>query len=274
MDKITYKSIKKIPEVNAYIEQGNRVLGILGYTEHSRGHAVKVAETAGDILEKLGYNEHTVELAQIAGYMHDMGNCVNRVDHAHSSALMAFQVLREWKVPDEDIAAIVSAIGQHDEKTGTAVDAVSAALILADKTDVRRNRVRNPIKETFDIHDRVNYAAVASSLQVNVEKKDGYELEMDLPGFKKDEITAELKDGYMTISAAKGLDQDEQEKDTGRYLRRERYAGACQRTFYVGEDVTEEDIKAEFKHGILKLFIPKKEAKPAEPEKKFISIEG
>ena len=171
LDKITYKSIKKIPEVNAYIEQGNRVLGILGYTEHSRGHAVKVAETAGDILEKLGYNEHTVELAQIAGYMHDMGNCVNRVDHAHSSALMAFQLLREWKVPDEDIAAIVSAIGQHDEKTGTAVDAVSAALILADKTDVRRNRVRNPIKETFDIHDRVNYAAVASSLQVNVEKK-------------------------------------------------------------------------------------------------------
>ena len=116
MDKITYKSIKKIPEVNAYIEQGNRVLGILGYTEHSRGHAVKVAETAGDILEKLGYNEHTVELAQIAGYMHDMGNCVNRVDHAHSSALMAFQLLREWKFPDEDIAAIVSAIGQHDEQ--------------------------------------------------------------------------------------------------------------------------------------------------------------
>ena len=113
-----------MPEVNAYIEQGNRVLGILGYTEHSRGHAVKVAETAGEILEKLGYNEHTVELAQIAGYMHDMGNCVNRVDHAHSSALMAFQLLREWKFPDEDIAAIVSAIGQHDEQTGTAVDAV------------------------------------------------------------------------------------------------------------------------------------------------------
>lgn len=100
-----------------------------------------------------------------------MGNCVNRVDHAHSSALMAFQLLQEWKFPDEDIAAIVSAIGQHDEQTGTAVDAVSAALILADKTDVRRNRVRNPIKENFDMHDRVNYAAVASSLQVNVEKK-------------------------------------------------------------------------------------------------------
>ena len=106
------------------------------------------------------------------------------------------------------------------------------------------------------------------------ETENSFEVDMDLPGFKKDEITAELKDGYMTISAAKGLDQDEQEKDTGRYLRRERYAGACQRTFYVGEDVTEEDIKAEFKHGILKLFIPKKEAKPVEPEKKFISIEG
>ena len=169
-----------MPEVNAYIEQGNRVLGILGYTEHSRGHAVKVAETAGDILEKLGYNEHTVELAKIAGYMHDMGNCVNRVDHAHSSALMAFQLLREWKVPDEDIAAIVSAIGQHDEQTGTAVDAVSAALILADKTDVRRNRVQNPVPATFDIHDRVNYAALSTKLTIQKEKKViQMELELD-----------------------------------------------------------------------------------------------
>ena len=152
-----------MPEVNAYIEQGNRVLGALGFTEHSRGHAVKVAETAGNILEKLGYNQHTIELSRIAGYMHDMGNCVNRVDHAHSSAIMAFQILRDLKAPD--------AIGQHDEATGMAVDAVSAALILADKTDVRRNRVRNTIKESFDKHDRVNYAAVASSLHVNVEKQ-------------------------------------------------------------------------------------------------------
>ena len=150
-----------MPEVNAYIEQGNRVLGALGFTEHSRGHAVKVAETAGNILEKLGYNQHTIELARIAGYMHDMGNCVNRVDHAHSSAIMAFQILRDLKAPDEDIAVIVSAIGQHDEATGMAVDAVSAALILADNT----------IKESFDKHDRVNYAAVASSLHVNVEKQ-------------------------------------------------------------------------------------------------------
>ena len=106
------------------------------------------------------------------------------------------------------------------------------------------------------------------------EKKDGYELEMDLPGFKKDEITAELKDGYMTISAAKGLDEDEKDKKSGKYIRRERYTGSCQRSLYVGEDVTEEDIKAEFKHGILKLFIPKKEAKPAVEQKKYVSIEG
>ena len=106
------------------------------------------------------------------------------------------------------------------------------------------------------------------------ELEGGYELEMDLPGFTKDEITAELKDGYLTVSATKGLDKDEQEKETGKYIRRERYAGACQRSFYVGEDVTEQDIKAEFKHGMLKLFVPKKEAKPAVETKKYVTIEG
>ena len=106
------------------------------------------------------------------------------------------------------------------------------------------------------------------------ELEGGYELEMDLPGFTKDEITAELKDGYLTISASKGLDKDEQEKETGKYIRRERYAGACQCSFYVGEDITEQDIKAEFKHGILKLFVPKKEAKPAVETKKYVTIEG
>ena len=106
------------------------------------------------------------------------------------------------------------------------------------------------------------------------EKEDGYELEMDLPGFTKDEITAELKDGYLTISASKGLDKDEQEKETGKYIRRERYAGACQRSFYVGEDITEQDIKAEFKHGILKLFVPKKEAQQKVENKKYVAIEG
>lgn len=106
------------------------------------------------------------------------------------------------------------------------------------------------------------------------EQKDGYEVEIDLPGFKKEEIQAELKEGYLTISAAKQLNQEEQEKETGKYIRRERYTGSCQRSFYVGEDITQEDIKAEFKHGILKLFVPKKEAKPAVEESKFISIEG
>ena len=106
------------------------------------------------------------------------------------------------------------------------------------------------------------------------EQEDGYELEMDLPGFTNDEITAELKDGYLTISASKGLDKDEQEKETGKYIRRERYAGACQRSFYVGEDITEQDIKAEFKHGILKLFVPKKEAQPKVENKKYVAIEG
>ena len=106
------------------------------------------------------------------------------------------------------------------------------------------------------------------------EHDDGYTLEMDLPGFKKDEIKVELNNGYMTISAAKGLDEDEKDKKSGKYIRRERYTGSCQRSFYVGEDVTEEDIKAEFKHGILKLFVPKKEAKPAVEQKKYVSIEG
>ena len=106
------------------------------------------------------------------------------------------------------------------------------------------------------------------------ELEGGSELEIDLPGFTKEEVTAELKDGYLTISAAKGLDKDEQEKETGKYIRRERYAGACQRSFYVGEDVTEQDIKAEFKHGMLKLFVPKKEAKPAVETKKYVTIEG
>ena len=106
------------------------------------------------------------------------------------------------------------------------------------------------------------------------ELESGYELEIDLPGFTKEEVTAELKDGYLTISAAKGLDKDEQEKETGKYIRRERYAGACQRSFYVGEDITEQDIKAEFKHGMLKLFVPKKEAKPAVETKKYVTIEG
>ncbi|MBS6396313.1 MAG: HD domain-containing protein [Clostridiales bacterium] len=171
MDKITYKKVKNMPEVNVYIEKGNHVLGVMGFTEHSQKHAAKVAETAGKILKSLGYDAHTIELAKIAGYLHDMGNSINRTDHAHTGALMAFQMLKEWGVPAEDIAVIIGAIGQHDESSGSAVDPVSAALILADKTDVRRNRVRNRIKSSFDKHDQVNYAAVSSSLLVDAQKK-------------------------------------------------------------------------------------------------------
>ena len=151
-EKITYKMVKESKEVNAFLEKGNESLGVLGYTEHSR-------------------NPHLVELAKIAGYMHDIGNCVNRHDHPHSGAIMAFTLLNRWNVDPLDTAVIVSAIGQHDERTGTAVDPVSAALILADKTDVRRNRVRNQVKETFDKHDRVNYAALSSKLIINAEDK-------------------------------------------------------------------------------------------------------
>ena len=170
-EKITYKMVKESKEVNAFLEKGNESLGVLGYTEHSRKHAAKVAETSARILETLGYDPHLVELAKIAGYMHDIGNCVNRHDHPHSGAIMAFTLLNRWNVDPLDTAVIVSAIGQHDERTGTAVDPVSAALILADKTDVRRNRVRNQVKETFDKHDRVNYAALSSKHIINAEDK-------------------------------------------------------------------------------------------------------
>ena len=171
MEQVTFKDIKKSKEVNAYIYKGNSTLGVLGYTDHSAEHAVKVSSMAGKMLECLGYGGHTVELAKIAGYMHDIGNCVNRLDHPHSGALMAHQILRDMKMDYEDIAVIINAIGMHDEKSGGAVDTVSAALILADKTDVRRDRVRNQNKAAFDKHDRVNYAVVSSSLDIQKEKK-------------------------------------------------------------------------------------------------------
>ena len=171
MEQVTFKDIKKSKEVNAYIYKGNSTLGVLGYTDHSAEHAVKVSSMAGKILECLGYGGHTVELAKIAGYMHDIGNCVNRLDHPHSGALMAHQILRDMKMDYEDIAVIINAIGMHDEKSGGAVDTVSAALILADKTDVRRDRVRNQNKAAFEKHDRVNYAVVSSSLDIQKEKK-------------------------------------------------------------------------------------------------------
>ena len=158
--------IRKDREINLLIEKGNEVLRELGYTEHSRKHAAKAAETAGMILKELGYKKRT-----IAGYMHDIGNSVNRHDHAHSGAILAYGILKERNMELEQILTVTAAIGHHDEGTGTAIDPVSAALILADKTDVRRNRVQNPNKAKFDIHDRVNYAALSSNLKIDQEKR-------------------------------------------------------------------------------------------------------
>ncbi|MBQ7915460.1 MAG: HD domain-containing protein [Firmicutes bacterium] len=169
--EITYQQIKKNEEINILIEKGNEVLGKLGFTEHSQKHAAKTAETAAKILTDLGYGEHEVELAKIAGYMHDIGNSVNRTDHAHSGAILAYGILKDLQMPLADAASVAAAIGNHDEKTGTAFDEISAALVLADKTDVRRNRVRNRIIATFDAHDRVNYAVLSATLTVDVEKK-------------------------------------------------------------------------------------------------------
>ena len=166
-----YKEIKKCEEINCLIEKGNEILKELGYTEHSRKHAAKVAQCAGSILKELGYGKREIELAKIAGYMHDIGNSINRHDHAHSGAILAYQILQEKGMKFPEILTVTTAIGHHDEATGNAVDAVSAALILADKTDVRRNRVQQRSKAKFDIHDRVNYAALTSELKVDKEKK-------------------------------------------------------------------------------------------------------
>lgn len=170
-DMITYRKVKENEEINLLIEKGNDVLDVLGFTEHSRKHAVKVAETARKILKDLGYGAEEIRLSKIAGYMHDIGNSINRHDHAHTGALLAYGILKEMGMPLRDVMTVTTAIGNHDESTGTAVDIVSAALILADKTDVRRNRVQNPTIANFDIHDRVNYAVLASSLEVKKEKR-------------------------------------------------------------------------------------------------------
>ena len=161
--KTTYKEIREIEEINLLIEQGNATLKELGYTEHSKKHAAKVSDTAGKILTELGYGKHKIELARIAGYMHDIGNSINRHDHAHSGALLAYQILKDTEMSLKDVLVIMTAIGHHDEAT-----------------DVRRNRVQNPVPATFDIHDRVNYAALSTKLTIQKEKKViQMELELD-----------------------------------------------------------------------------------------------
>ena len=168
---VTFEKVKKDEAVRAYISAADESLVALGYTEHSFAHVVKVAECAGDILRKIGYDEHTVELAKIAGVLHDIGNLVNRSEHSQSGAVMAFRILDRMGMPAADIATIVTAIGNHDEGTGVPVNAVAAALILADKSDVRRTRVRNSDFSTFDIHDRVNYSVESAKLEISEDTK-------------------------------------------------------------------------------------------------------
>lgn len=167
---ITYESIKQDEKINTFIQAADESLKALGYTEHSFAHVTYVAEKAGYILETLGYSERLIELAKIAGYMHDIGNIINRVDHSQSGAVMAFRILDNMGMDPKELALIVSAIGNHDEGTGVPVSPLAAALILADKSDVRRNRVRNEDLATFDIHDRVNYSVKKSELKINEAK--------------------------------------------------------------------------------------------------------
>lgn len=168
---ITFEEIKNNEHIKTYIKKADESLIALGYTEHSFAHVTKVSEMAKEILLKLGYPKREAELAQIAGYLHDIGNVINRVDHAQSGAVMAFRILDKLGAEPEEIATIITAIGNHDEGTAVAVNPVAAALILADKTDVRRSRVRNSDLSTFDIHDRVNYAVEESSTTISEDKK-------------------------------------------------------------------------------------------------------
>ena len=168
---ITLEDVKNNPEVQELITGAQKQLDALGYTEHSLRHVSIVSNRAGKILETLGYDKHRVELAKIAGFLHDIGNGVNRVDHAHSGAILAYNILKEMGMDIKDRTDIMSAIGNHDEQTGTAVSDISAALILADKSDVHRDRVVNKNMATFDIHDRVNYAVTNAELRVNNEEK-------------------------------------------------------------------------------------------------------
>lgn len=169
---ITFEQIKNNEDVKTYITKADASLKALGYTEHSFAHVGKVASDAAYILSALGYDERTVELAKIAGHLHDIGNLVNRVDHSQSGAVMAFRLLDNIGMPADEIATVVTAIGNHDEGTGVPVNAVAAALIIADKCDVRRTRVRNCNPESFDIHDRVNYSVEVSTLNIDPEKKE------------------------------------------------------------------------------------------------------
>ena len=168
---VTFEEIWKSEEVNAYIKNGNDNLGVIGFTEHGLAHAKRSSDVARQILQSLGYDARTCELAAIAGYMHDIGNAVNRSDHAQSGALMAFTILNKLQMDPAEIALVVAAIGNHDEGTAAAVNPIAAALILSDKSDVRRSRVRDKGTVAADIHDRVNYAVERSAMEIDPENR-------------------------------------------------------------------------------------------------------
>lgn len=170
MMPVTYEMVRTSAEINTYIQQADASLIALGFTEHSFAHVTRCAQVASWLLGEMGADERQVELARIAAYMHDIGNLINRVDHAQSGAVMAFRILDKMGMPPADTALVVTAIGNHDEGTAYPVNGVAAALILADKTDVRRSRVRNRDTITFDIHDRVNWAVQAADLDLDKQR--------------------------------------------------------------------------------------------------------
>ena len=177
---VTVAQVRQDPEVIAFVQQANEALRGLGYTEHGQRHAGLVGNVAENVLIRLGFDERVGQLAQVAGYLHDIGNLLHREHHAQSSALMAWQILKRLGMSTDEIALVMNAIGNHEEERGTATNPVSAAVIIADKADVHRSRVQNPDPATFDIHDRVNYAATRSFVRVDADKRViALELEID-----------------------------------------------------------------------------------------------
>ena len=181
---MTYEQVKKDHAVQVYITQADASMEALGFTEHSFAHVTRVSDMAGELLETMGHPQRTVELARIAGYLHDIGNVVNRSDHSQSGAVMAFRILDRMDFPPEEIATIVTAIGNHDEGTGVPVNAVAAALIIADKSDVRRSRVRHKELSDFDKKNQFDIEQYVATYGIPKRSKKDVFIELDLTGVK------------------------------------------------------------------------------------------
>ena len=180
--RVTITHVRRHPHANAYLKSANASLKLIGYTEHGRRHAGLVGHIAANVLRRLGFSAREIELAEIAGYLHDIGNCINREQHGQSGALLANAILLELGMPLDEVITVMGAIGNHEEERGHAVSAVAAALILADKSDVHRSRVQSSDPSTFDIHDRVNYAATRSFLRVDTNGERRITLELTVDG--------------------------------------------------------------------------------------------